>query len=142
MIPLGIRLNNPSNIRYNVLNNWKGQVKSRCKNGFCYFSRPEYGVRALLSLLRTYIYRYNLTSVRQIISRFAPSSDGNDTELYIKNVCKHLSCSPDSSLSFDFYSTSIASNLFYLASAICKQETGFELSHSVFTLALRDLMSF
>lgn len=81
MQTLGIRNNNPLNIRYSPMNKWLGQTG--CNRGFCTFEKMEYGWRAAFVLLRNYIRR-GLCTPRQIISNWAPACE-NDTEAYIKN---------------------------------------------------------
>ncbi|HDF2344629.1 TPA: structural protein, partial [Morganella morganii] len=50
----GIRNNNPGNIDYRPANNWKGQLPydKSIEPRFCRFSAPEYGIRAIIALLR------------------------------------------------------------------------------------------
>lgn len=76
-------INNPFNIRFNRKNVWYGQIGR--KKGFCRFSSFDYGVRACVVLLRNYI-RAGFSTIRKIITRFAPASDGNDTDAYISFV--------------------------------------------------------
>lgn len=75
--------NNPANIRYSEDNRWQGQIDP--SNGFCQFEDISYGIRALCIVLRTYIQKYNFTSVPQIISTFAPDFE-NNTPAYIRYV--------------------------------------------------------
>lgn len=82
METLGIRNCNPGNIRSG--SNWKGLVGN--EKGFCRFVNMEHGVRALLIVLRTYHYKYHLNTISEMISRFAPIEDGNDTSAYIRFV--------------------------------------------------------
>ena len=62
LVSLGYRLNNPFNIRYNLLNEWVGQTKPIC--GFCSFISLKYGVRAFAILYRTYINNYQSSPYR------------------------------------------------------------------------------
>lgn len=82
METLGIRNCNPGNIRCGSA--WKGLIGS--EKGFCRFDSMAFGVRALLVVLRTYHYKYRLDTIRSIVNRFAPASDGNDTGAYIRFV--------------------------------------------------------
>lgn len=134
MTPLGIRLNNPANIRWNASNKWQGLIGQ--KKGFCQFKTMAFGLRALLKLIRNYRYLYGLDTIEKIITRFAPPNE-NDTESYISFVSSCVGFRRDTPFSLDFYSTSIASNLFALVSAIVKQETGMSLSHDLFCDALK-----
>lgn len=81
----GIRNCNPLNIRYSSRYSWQGQTG--CDNdGFCRFRSMLYGIRAAFALLRTYNLRYKCTTIRQIISKWAPPTE-NHTEIYIAHIC-------------------------------------------------------
>lgn len=79
----GDRNNNPLNIRYVASNDWKGQTGS--DGAFCQFSSRDYGYRAAFKNLQSYIKNGNNT-IKKIITRWAPPSDGNNTTGYIDNV--------------------------------------------------------
>lgn len=79
---LGVRNNNPLNIRYSPLNSWKGQTGSN--RGFCTFSTMDYGFRAALVLLRNYVRR-GLNTPALIVKTWAPPNE-NDTDVYISKV--------------------------------------------------------
>ena len=83
--PLGIRNNNPLNIRRGKTQ-WKGEI-SAPQGAFCKFESMEWGLRAAFCLLRTYATKYRLCCVRDIISRWAPPKE-NDTTSYIRHVCQ------------------------------------------------------
>lgn len=85
---LGIRLNNPMCIRYSRANNWRGQIGQ--SNGFCRFNSLADGVRAGVFIILRYVYTYHLYDVSDIISRFAPDSDGNDVESYKDFVIQYI----------------------------------------------------
>lgn len=85
MITLGERCKNPGNIRYVASQKWQGLDNPPSEQGFCRFVDISYGIRALMITLRTYIRKHNLTDVKSIISRYAPSSE-NDTRAYISHV--------------------------------------------------------
>ncbi len=76
--------NNPGNIRYN--GNFKGCTGN--DNNFCKFSSLGYGYRAILVLLNTYYDKYQLRTIRGIISRYAPPTE-NQTEYYISSVSRY-----------------------------------------------------
>jgi hypothetical protein len=82
-LPLGIRQNNPGNIRYNVLNQWKGQTGNG--SGYAIFSAPHYGYRAMFILLKRYIKTYGLNTIAKIAARWAPASE-NNTSAWARNV--------------------------------------------------------
>ena len=101
-IPVGIRNNNPLNIRKTAIR-WRGEVPlsdSPLKGGaqslpsgggqegsFVRFVSMEWGIRAACCILRTYAKRYNAVCVQDIVRRWAPPTE-NDTERYIRNVCR------------------------------------------------------
>ena len=95
---LGIRNNNPLNIRYNSANDWMGQTGHYV--GFCVFSSKVYGVRAGFRLLKNYNNNgYN--TIEKILNRFAPASE-NNTESYINYVCQQTGYTRHQPLSFSF----------------------------------------
>lgn len=108
--------NNPANIRYVSSNLWKGLEGS--VNGFCEFSSIEYGLRALMVLLKNYIKKYHLSNVSQILHRFAPPTE-NNTRAYISFVSIVL-------LRHDCETTNIkpfSLAFYWLTVAICYYET-------------------
>lgn len=86
MKPLGIRNNNPLNIRFSPMNVWKGQTG--CNKGFCTFDTMEHGYRAALVLLLNYVKR-GYDTISEIVSRWAPESE-NNTQAYINRVMSHF----------------------------------------------------
>ncbi len=98
-IARGIRNNNPLNIRRTPSDKWRGLARMQCDKSFCQFSQMEWGWRAAFRLLtNTYYDKYQLQTIRSIVSRWAPSADGNDTMGYISNVCRLLGIAPDEPL--------------------------------------------
>lgn len=87
----GSRNNNPGNIRISD-NNWEGQIGD--DGEFVRFASPEHGVRALGKNLITYRNK-GVVTINQIISRWAPKKDGNDTEGYIKFVSGKMGIDPN-----------------------------------------------
>lgn len=85
MKALGYRNLNPLNIRYNVMNHWKGQTG--CNKGFCTFDSMEHGFRAAFVLLLNYVKR-GYDTPTEIISRWAPESE-NDTKAYIRTAVRY-----------------------------------------------------
>ncbi len=83
----GIRNKNPGNIRYNQANNWEGQT-GKDDAGFVIFSEAKWGIRAMGKTLDSYRARGVLT-IRDIISRWAPSSE-NNTQAYINSVVAQI----------------------------------------------------
>lgn len=68
----GIRNNNPGNIRRGE--DWKGLVRDGqdTDEAFCRFVAPEYGIRAMVLILRRYRQKHNLNTISEIIRRWAP----------------------------------------------------------------------
>lgn len=90
----GIRNNNPGNIRWG--DEWQGLVPNseRTDKSFCQFISPEYGIRAMIIILRNYEKRHGLNTIRKIINRWAPPVE-NDTEAYINSVAKQVGVDAD-----------------------------------------------
>lgn len=86
----GFRNFNLLNIRKNKINDWRGQVGSD-DDGFCRFENYSYGIRAALLILRTYILKYGCNTVKDVIKRWAPSSDGNHVESYVDYITHRYS---------------------------------------------------
>ena len=84
-LPRGLRNNNPLNIRKGA-QRWQGQTGN--DGAFCIFESMEYGYRAAFRLLHTYNTKYKIYSVREIIYRWAPPYDHNNTSAYIERVCQ------------------------------------------------------
>ena len=63
---------------------WKGQIGN--SHGFCSFISMEYGCRAALVLLRSYIRR-GFNTIELIVNRWAPPTE-NNTERYISFVAE------------------------------------------------------
>lgn len=120
--PRGIRNNNPGNIDYNPLNKWKGlnPKTKELDSRFCVFISPEYGLRALMILLRNYDKKYGLNSVRQIINRWAPTHE-NNTSAYMEHVAKMMGVKVNECLNLKNRETLIS-----LAKAIVTHENGVQ----------------
>lgn len=136
----GIRNNNPANIRRGC--NWKGLIRQQKDRDFCQFVTMAWGVRALLITLRTYVRKHHLHTVREIITRWAPPSDGNNTEAYVKFVEKAIN-ELDAPISltlqdYDFCKKYQHSEcvLFIMARAMCKIESGYILKYDMYLNAL------
>lgn len=120
--PRGIRNNNPGNIDFNPLNKWKGlNPKSQeLDRRFCVFISPEYGIRALMILLRNYEKKHGLNTVRQIINRWAPTHE-NNTSAYMNHVADMMNADIDACLNLKDRDT-----LIKLAKAIVTHENGVQ----------------
>ncbi|OKO97607.1 structural protein [Xenorhabdus eapokensis] len=86
----GIRNNNPGNIRHG--DQWQGLCGRQTDKSFCQFIAPEYGIRAMLKILRNYVKLYGDNTIRQFISRWAPPNE-NNTESYITHVSQTVGVS-------------------------------------------------
>lgn len=87
-ITRGMRNNNPLNIRKSS-SSWKGKITPSQDSEFEQFISLKHGFRAAMILIRNYVLKYHLTSVTQILERFAPASE-NPTFAYISYVSKCL----------------------------------------------------
>lgn len=94
--PRGMRNNNPLNIRFSEVNEWQGIIgRDKEKGGMCVFATMYQGIRAAMLLINTYQRKYNKRTIREIISRWAPPQDKNNTEAYIKRVCDYMKVEPE-----------------------------------------------
>ncbi|MBL5819909.1 structural protein [Serratia marcescens] len=95
--PRGIRNNNPGNIRWG--DDWRGLVPyaQRTDKSFCQFTAPEYGIRAMVIILRNYQRKRGLKTVADIINRWAPPVE-NNTLAYINSVAKSVGVKPDQAI--------------------------------------------
>ena len=84
MAARGIRNNNPLNIRHSK-DQWQGRREKQTDKSFVQFKSRVYGYRAAFVLLRNYIAKGKDT-IGKIIAKWAPSSDGNNTQSYINYV--------------------------------------------------------
>lgn len=89
----GLRNCNPGNIRQSR-SNFKGEVRPSRDSAFKQFESMAYGYRAMFVLLNSYHKRYGLTTIREMISRWAPPSE-NFTEGYIRFVAERTGISAD-----------------------------------------------
>lgn len=121
--PLGLRINNPLNIRFSIMNTWKGQIGF--EKGFCKFDTLEHGFRAALVLLCNY-HRKGYDSIEKIVTRWAPPSE-NNTKAYIAACCDDVFERCDNGsihyLDRDERLTSY-DQIFKLAAAMCRMEVG------------------
>ena len=89
LLPRGIRNNNPGNLRLSKTA-WLGQKPApQIDQDFIEFTTALYGLRALMKVLLTYYFKYNLDTAECIINRFAPPHE-NATDSYIHHVAKAL----------------------------------------------------
>ncbi|MCR4959143.1 MAG: hypothetical protein K6B13_11175 [Prevotella sp.] len=81
-MPRGIRNNNPLNLR-RTKTRWAGLSQEQTDPAFFQFSSMTFGWRAAWMTLRSYYNKYGLRTVRDILNRWAPPSDSNNTDRYI-----------------------------------------------------------
>lgn len=96
--PRGFRNCNPLNIR--IGNTWLGERNDPDENEFEQFVSMVYGIRAGFVILRRYIRRYHINTIRLIVSRWAPSSE-NNTNAYVDTVAKRMKSNPDAEIRFE-----------------------------------------
>ena len=136
----GQRNHNPCNVRHG--SKWKGLSCKQGDKDFCQFISDYYGVRAAMIVLNTYVTKYKLHTIRDIISRWAPAKDGNHTEAYVlsvdiamrrkfgtADVTIELECfKPDHPYCHDV--------LYVLMSAMCQIESKYMLERKLFDAVL------
>lgn len=85
--PLGIKNNNPGNIKFSKANNWQGQI-GRDHAGFVVFDTAPHGLRAMAKLLKVYYNKYHLTTLLAITRRWSPDAVGL-SGIYAATVSKY-----------------------------------------------------
>ncbi len=117
-LPRGYRNRNPGNID-RTGTPWQGMAADQSADKrFIVFEEAEWGIRAIVRILRTYRDKHKLDTVRGIISRWAPPAE-NPTHLYIQFVTDKLRVDPDDPIDIDDYET-----LKTLIRAIIRKECG------------------
>ncbi|BBK44015.1 hypothetical protein STVA_40350 [Allostella vacuolata] len=98
--PRGIRNHNPGNIDRGR-DRWQGMADDQSGDPrFIVFEAPEWGIRAIVRVLRSYRDRHGLGTVRGIIARWAPPAE-NPTHAYVAFVCDRLGIGPDDPIDID-----------------------------------------
>lgn len=117
----GIRNNNPFNIIYvKSGNSWLGKKLPNSDGRFEQFTEMDYGVRAGIVLFRNYIKHHHLYTARQMLRRFAPSSE-NDLTAYYNFLTRFGVC-------LDEQMTYGCPNFWYFLRGICLYESKYQLS--------------
>lgn len=140
MISRGIRNNNPANIRHGC--KWRGLRTTQTDSQFCQFVIMYYGIRALIITLRTYVTAHGLHTIPQIISRWAPPSDHNHTDEYIKYVNNKMAeklGKKNVELYIEDFMPKSCTTLMVLCQAMCMMESGYKLSDAEFMHVLRTM---
>ena len=99
MATRGIRNNNPCNIR-RTKDKWQGMCETQTDKSFVQFESRLWGYRAVFIILRGYIGKGKDT-IGKIIAKWAPSSDGNNTQAYINYVSKSTGINASHVLRFE-----------------------------------------
>lgn len=119
----GVRNNNPLNIKRG--NDWNGETDVPQDPVFESFKAPKYGFRAGAKLLRNYQSLYGLSTIRELINRFAPHNE-NNTDVYVSFVAKDMGVSENEPLNLASDTT-----LAKLIHSMSKMESG----HGAFSLS-------
>jgi hypothetical protein len=98
-LPRGLRLNNPLCIRhsYQVFQGEVTGYNPERDPDFKTFKQLKYGYRAAFAILRTYIIKYNTTTLEDIVHRWCPDATAGD---YIKTVSSQTGFEPSHKFSF------------------------------------------
>lgn len=116
----GIRLNNLLNIRLSK-DKWQGATYPSSDAAFVDFQSAKWGIRAAARII--ILHQDNLgkgtATVRELITIWAPPSDGNDTDAYITNVCTWGGFVGNTEYDFTIYD-----NMFKLIRAQIQMEVG------------------
>ena len=113
--PLGIRNNNPGNLRGNDL--WLGR-SGVDEQGFVQFKTPQAGIRALAINLKNQQKKYGINTIEVLVSKYAPSNE-NDTQGYIRFVSQQTGIQPNQKINL-----SKPDVLYKLSKAIMAMENG------------------
>ncbi len=146
----GIRNNNPMNIRVNQANNWVGKIKKGKRDPqFEEFTQMMYGVRAGIRIIRNYVRKYNIPNIKELIERWAPEEDGNDTLAYIQNVVKVIKMNfkmmgdEKREKGITLYSPVDINDFFFMKAlimAMCKLESRYVVDEATFLEAWQAVM--
>jgi len=101
-IPRAVRNNNALNIKRSSIN-WAGKSAVQQDAVFETFDSPFYGIRAGARNLLTYYRRDKLNTIAEIVSKWAPPDDDNDTSAYIDAVAARMGggITPDTELNLE-----------------------------------------
>jgi hypothetical protein len=85
----------PKAARPTAIVNNPGNLRPVGGAGFQQFSTPEEGIAAADKNLQIYGEKHGINTLRGVISRWAPTTDKNDTESYINTVSKKIGLDPN-----------------------------------------------
>ena len=114
--PRGIRNNNPGNLRDSG-DKWQGAAGDD-GGGYLKFETPEAGLRAMAKNLLTQQTKHGLSTVEDIVSKYAPKSE-NNTASYISTVAAAIGKKPTDALNLKDPATMQS-----LMTAMIKHENG------------------
>lgn len=117
--PVGVRNNNPLNIKFNRANNWVGQVGASEDGIFVKFVSSIYGFRAAMKVLNSY-RRRGVVTLEDVIAEWAPPHENPHLETYINYVSKRTKIGREQKINKSDYPA--------LMAAMSKFETGQEWS--------------
>jgi len=134
-MPRGIRNNNPGNIEKGQ--DWNGERKNQSDPRFEEFKSPEYGIRAMGMILRTYHRKYNINTIEGIVNRWAPPKE-NDTKNYIKVVSQISGIDPKAELNL-FHNGKVANPdaLAKILKAMIRMENSYEYPDATIQKAIK-----
>ena len=99
-LPRGLRNNNPLNIRHSA-SRWQGARREQTDRAFVQFVSLTMGYRAAWRILESYYNHFEAQhkpfTPRNIILRWAPPNE-NDSEAYLKSVCRLTSLAGNEAL--------------------------------------------
>jgi hypothetical protein len=101
----GIRNNNPGNIEHSA-DAWEGMAADQTDPTFVQFTAPEWGIRAMVRIMRTH-YNAGQHTVRELITTWAPPTE-NNTDAYVAAVAQCSGLDPDTVYAFDVIVAAIA----------------------------------
>lgn len=120
-MPRGFRNSNPGNIEDGPFaRSQPGYVGSDGR--FAKFASMEHGTGAMNALLDSYEKR-GVNTIDGVINRWAPSSDGNNTQAYVQNVARQAGLDPSAPITPDKRQAIIA--------AMAQHENGKPLPQTV-----------
>lgn len=114
--PRGLRNCNPCNIRKSATK-YMGEIIPSNDRAFKQFKSTAWGYRAVFVLLDSY-RRKGYDTVRKMINRWAPPCE-NDTESYIRTVCRLSHCQADEAVD-----TGDRDTMVFIVSAMSRVENG------------------
>jgi hypothetical protein len=88
-LPLGIRQNNPGNLRGCIIP--QGFVGNNA--GYAAFESMTVGLANLMALSHNYVYRMKLTTLPRFLARYAPPTENNDGR-YIGFMSQYIGIGP------------------------------------------------